>query len=231
MHFAPTERARQALVREGIRDATIFVTGNPVVDAIQQIRQTAVYRATTPPVHADAGERLILVTLHRRESWGERLAGMCAAIRDIVERHRDVRVAFPVHLNPRVGHVVRDVLADVDRVSLVEPLDYLAFIAQMEASTLILTDSGGVQEEAPTLGRPVLVLRETTERPEAVEQGTARLVGTSRAAIVAAATELLTNPESYRAMARTMSPFGDGHAAVRIADLIESRLAVDAVVA
>ena len=224
IHFAPTDRARRALLAEGVAADAVVLTGNTVIDAITQIRRTDVYRSTRPPLVASPGERIILVTLHRRESWGEPLTGMCRAIREIVSRHPDVRVVFPMHLNPRVRRVVVDELADAARVSLVEPLDYLTFVAQMEASTLILTDSGGVQEEAPTLGKPVLVLRNTTERPEAVEAGTARLVGTDRSAIVAAATGLLTDDAAYAAMARASSPFGDGLAAVRIADAIEARI-------
>jgi UDP-N-acetylglucosamine 2-epimerase (non-hydrolysing) len=224
MHFAPTERARRALLAEGVADDAIVLTGNTVVDAITQVRRTDAYRSTRPAVAASGAERIVLVTLHRRESWGEPLAGMCRAIREIVSRHRYLRIAFPMHLNPVVRRVVMDELGGIDRVSLVEPLDYLTFIAQMEASTLILTDSGGVQEEAPTLGKPVLVLRNTTERPEAVDAGTARLVGTDPAAIVAAACELLTDNTAYAAMARAISPFGDGRAAVRIVDAIEARV-------
>jgi UDP-N-acetylglucosamine 2-epimerase (non-hydrolysing) len=230
LHFVPTERARGALLSEGVADAAIVLTGNTVVDAIQQIRGTAAYRSARSAVSVPAGERLVLVTLHRRESWGDPLAGMCRAVRDIVTAHRDVRVVFPVHLNPWVREVVETELGGVDRVSLTEPFDYLAFVAQMDASTLILTDSGGVQEEAPTLGKPVLVLRKTTERPEAVEHGTARLVGTDPAAIIAAAHDLLTNRSAYAAMARASSPFGDGRAAIRIADAIEARIAVKAAV-
>lgn len=225
MHFAPTERARRALVAEGVPAETIFLTGNPVVDALQQIRRSDAYRPARPAVAARAGERLVLVTLHRRESWGEPLAGMCRAIADLAARHQDIRVVFPMHLNPRVQGAVRATLRDTPRVSLIAPLDYLSFVRQIEASTLVLTDSGGVQEEAPALGKPVLVLRETTERPEAIESGVARLVGTEPSAIVAAATELLTDAAAYEVMARAVSPFGDGHAAARIADAIEARVA------
>jgi UDP-N-acetylglucosamine 2-epimerase (non-hydrolysing) len=224
IHFAPTERARRALVAEGVAGDRIVMTGNTVIDALQQVRHTAAYRSTVPPVAVMTGTRIVLVTLHRRESWGEPLAGMCRAVKAIVAAHPDVRVAFPVHLNPRVRRVVTEELSGVDRVSLVEPLDYLTFVAQMEASTLILTDSGGVQEEAPSLGKPVLVLRETTERPEAVEAGTSRLVGTNPLAIADAAHELLTDSAAYAAMARAVNPFGDGRAAIRIADAIEARV-------
>ena len=230
LHFVPTERAHRALVAEGVPERAIFKTGNTVVDAIQQIRATDAYRSVRAAVSAVADQRLILITLHRRESWGEPLAGMCGAIREIVARHRDVRVVFPVHLNPWVHDLVSRELGTVERVQLAEPFDYLTFVAHMEASTLILTDSGGVQEEAPTLGKPVLVLRNTTERPEAIEHGTARRVGTDPKTIVAAAAELLTDAAAYATMARAVSPFGDGRAAIRIADVIEARIAQQAAV-
>jgi UDP-N-acetylglucosamine 2-epimerase (non-hydrolysing) len=225
LHFAPTERARRMLVAEGVAAGSILLTGNPIVDAIEHLRRSVRYRATRPAVVPAAEERLILVTLHRRESWGEPLAGMCRAIREIVVTHRDVRVVFPLHLNTPVRRGVAEHLSDVDRVRLVEPLDYLAFVAQMEASALVLTDSGGVQEEAPTLGKPVLVLRNATERPEAIDAGAAILVGTDPSAIVRAASKLLTDAGAYAAMARAVSPFGDGRASARIADAIEARIA------
>ncbi len=223
LHFAPTERARASLAAEGIPEDTIFVTGNTVVDALLQIRETDAYKAIQPPVHMTKGERLLLVTLHRRESWGAPLAGMCRALRTIVEARPDVRIVMPVHLNPAVQRVVRECLAGVSRVHLIEPVDYLTFIALMDASWLVLTDSGGVQEEAPALGRPVLVLRETTERPEAVDCGVARLAGTDPDAIVRHTMALLDNPAEWAKMARPVSPFGDGRASQRIADVFESR--------
>jgi UDP-N-acetylglucosamine 2-epimerase len=182
------------------------------------MRGTDEFRKIVLPV--DRAGRLLLVTLHRRESWGAALEQMCRAIRCIVERHEDVRVAFPVHLNPTVRDCVMRVLDGVDRVSLLAPLDYLSFLALMDASWLVLTDSGGVQEEAPVLGKPVLVLRETTERPEAVESGVARLVGTGESAIMEAVEELLREPEARDRMARAISPFGDGQASRRIADIL-----------
>jgi len=223
LHFAPTERARRALIAEGVADARVFVTGNTVVDALHFIRASEPFKAVPPPVRVDDGrERLLLVTLHRRESWGASLDAMCGALRTIAGRRRDVRIAWPVHLNPAVGDSVRAALGDTPRVTLLEPLDYMQFIALMQASWLILTDSGGVQEEAPALGRPVLVLRETTERPEAVDAGVARLVGTDPEAIVNAVVALLERPEDRDRMARAVSPFGDGHAAARIADVLEA---------
>lgn len=223
MHFAPTERARRALLDEGVPAPAIFMTGNTVVDAIQQVRQTDAYRSARAAVSTTAGERLLLVTLHRRESWGEPLAGMCRAIRDIVALHRDVRVVFPMHLNPWVRGVVSKELGGIARVSLAEPFDYLAFIAQMEVSTLILTDSGGVQEEAPSLKKPILVMRDTTERPEAVDAGAVELVGTSPTAIIAGVSRLLTDPVEYARRQLDRNPYGDGKAAERIADLIVAR--------
>jgi UDP-N-acetylglucosamine 2-epimerase (non-hydrolysing) len=228
LHFAPTERARRALLAEGVSEREVVVTGNPVIDAIRYIRRSDAYRVARPPIPATPDGRIVLVTLHRRESWGEPLAGMCRAIRAIARRRADVRVVFPLHLNPQVRQVVVEELGGVERVALVEPLDYVTFVAQMEASALILTDSGGIQEEAPTLARPVLVLRNTTERPEAVEAGTARLVGTDPDAIVDATIALLADARAYAAMARAASPFGDGQAAVRIADAIEARIAAHA---
>jgi UDP-N-acetylglucosamine 2-epimerase (non-hydrolysing) len=223
LHFAPTERARRALLAEGVRADDVFVTGNTVVDALHYIRQTEAYRQSSLPVRVDQGVRLLVVTLHRRESWGAPLAGMCSALREIVECRPDVHVVLPVHPNPAVRESVHRALGTLPRVTLVEPLDYIEFIALLDASWLVLTDSGGVQEEAPALGRPVLVLRNTTERPEAVEQGVARLVGTDREAIVNAALHLLDHPDERDRMARAVSPFGDGRAAIRIADILEAR--------
>jgi UDP-N-acetylglucosamine 2-epimerase (non-hydrolysing) len=223
LHFAPTERARRALLAEGVDGAQIFVTGNPVVDALHSICASDAFVRASAAVPVDARGRLLLVTLHRRESWGAPLEGMCRAIRAIAERRADVRVVLPVHLNPAVGDSVRRMLEGAPRVTLTEPLDYLQFIALMKASWLVLTDSGGVQEEAPALGRPVLVLRDTTERPEAVDAGVARLVGTDADKIVAAALHLLDRPEERDRMATTVSPFGDGHAAERIADILEAQ--------
>lgn len=220
-HFAPTPRARERLLAEGVPPSRVWVTGNTVVDALQHIRGTDAFRKIVLPV--DRAGRLLLVTLHRRESWGAALEQMCRAIRCIVERHEDVRVAFPVHLNPAVRDCVMRVLDGVDRVSLLAPLDYLSFLALMDASWLVLTDSGGVQEEAPVLGKPVLVLRETTERPEAVECGVARLIGTRESAITDAVEELLRDPEARDRMARAVSPFGDGQASRRIADILMTR--------
>jgi UDP-N-acetylglucosamine 2-epimerase (non-hydrolysing) len=223
-HFAPTERARQNLLREGVADEQICVSGNTVVDALQWIAATDAFHATALPAGIDASRRLILVTLHRRESWGQPLTAMCEALADLSRKHQDVEVIFPVHLNPAVSATVEKSLAGTPRVHLIGPLDYVTFLRVMQASTLVLTDSGGVQEEAPVFGCPVLVLRDTTERPEAIEAGVAKRVGTARSDIVAAASALLDDSDAYRRMARIASPFGDGRAASRIAD----RLLADA---
>jgi UDP-N-acetylglucosamine 2-epimerase (non-hydrolysing) len=223
LHFAPTERARAHLLAEGVDPGSVFVTGNTVVDALHHVVGTEAFRRATPPVTAGVGERLLLVTLHRRESWGPVLGGMCRALRTVLERHPDVRMAFPVHPNPEVRRTVRQTLEGLERCVLLDPLDYLSFLSLMKSSWLVLTDSGGVQEEAPTLGIPVLVLRNTTERPEAVEHGVARLVGTNPDAIVAATSELLADPALRARLARAVNPFGDGRAAVRIADCLAAR--------
>jgi UDP-N-acetylglucosamine 2-epimerase (non-hydrolysing) len=224
LHFAPTARARDHLLAEGVSADRVFMTGNTVVDALLQIRESEAYRQGRRRVGDTDGGRLILVTLHRRESWGAALAGMCRALKTIADRYPDARIVIPVHPNPAVRQIVHGHLNNVPRVSLIEPLQYIDFIAMLDASWLVLTDSGGVQEEAPALGRPVLVLRETTERPEAVECGVARLVGTEPDAIVRAATELFDNPVERDRMARPVSPFGDGRASQRIADILERHM-------
>lgn len=219
LHFAPTELARKNLLAEGVPGQQIFVTGNTVVDALHAIANSAVFAKTPLPVNVN-GQRLLLVTLHRRESFGGPLRDMCGALRTITARHRDVHVVIPVHRNPAVQDTVLDELSSVDRVSLVEPLDYVSFLRTMQASTFVLTDSGGVQEEAPVFGRPVLVLRDTTERQEAIDAGVAKLIGTRGDDIVRAASVLLDDPAAYAAMAKGGSPFGDGRASERIANLL-----------
>ena len=219
LHFAPTELARKNLLAENIPASHVFVTGNTVVDALHAIARSETFARTKVPVDVK-GKRLLLVTLHRRESFGGALKDMCGALRTITSRHPDVHVVIPVHRNPAVKDTVLDELSSVERVSLLEPLDYVSFLRTMEASTFVLTDSGGVQEEAPVFGRPVLVLRETTERQEAIDAGVARLVGTRGDDIVRFASRLLDDPEEYAAMSKGASPFGDGHASERIADLL-----------
>jgi UDP-N-acetylglucosamine 2-epimerase (non-hydrolysing) len=219
LHFAPTELARQNLLAEGVAASQVFVTGNTVVDALQAIANSDTFARTPVPVDI-TGKRLVLVTLHRRESFGGILKDMCGALRTITARHPDVQVVIPVHRNPAVKDTMLDELSSVAGVSLLEPLDYVSFLRTMQASSLVLTDSGGVQEEAPVFGRPVLVLRQTTERQEAIDAGVARLVGTRGDDIVRYASRLLDDPIEYAAMSKAASPFGDGHAAERIADLL-----------
>ena len=218
-HFAPTAQAAEALKAEQVPSENIHVTGNTVVDALlMTVRR---------PVSLDLGfnladRRLILVTAHRRESFGAPFESLCSALRDIADRNADVEIVYPVHLNPNVREPVMRILAGHPRIHLLEPLRYEQISHLMAQSYLILTDSGGIQEEAPVLGKPTLVMRETTERPEAIAAGTARLVGTDRARIVAEAERLIKDQEAYGAMARAGSPFGDGHAAERIADILSS---------
>ena len=211
-HFAPTERARQNLLAEGVADAAISVTGNTVIDALLE---TVKKPGALPPLKR-RGQRLVLVTAHRRENFGEPFQEILAAINDIAARWTDVDIVYPVHRNPQVDGPARAALGKTPGVHLLDPVDYKTFCDLMSASTLILTDSGGIQEEAPSLGKPVLVLRDETERPEAVEAGVVRLVGPHRATIVAATAELLEDPRAYAAMATRMNPYGDGQAAGRI---------------
>lgn len=221
LHFAPTELARERLVGEGVDGRRIAVTGNTVVDALEHFLELPFDPASSPLADLPAGEgRRILVTSHRRESWGRELENICLALRDLVELHPDVHVVYPVHLNPRVKETVESLLSNVARIHLVAPVAYLPFIHLMKSAHLILTDSGGVQEEAPTLGKPLLLMRELTERPEAFTAGTARIVGTRRASIVREASRLLCDPSAYRAMACAGNPYGDGLASERIAEAI-----------
>lgn len=225
LHFAPTSRSSDNLHGEGIDPATIHVTGNTVIDALlavmDKIDQDPVLKnelASRFPF-LDDSKRLILVTGHRRENFGVGFEQMCGALSDLADRG-DTQIVYPVHLNPNVQKPVKRILGDKPGVVLIDPLDYLPFVYLMSRSHLILTDSGGVQEEAPSLGKPVLVMRETTERPEAVEAGTVRLVGTDRERIVNEATRLLDDAAAYEAMSRAHNPYGDGKAASRIADII-----------
>jgi UDP-N-acetylglucosamine 2-epimerase (non-hydrolysing) len=224
MNFAPTAAAADALRAENRDAASIHVTGNTVIDALlatqARIRENPSLAAEIVPVTARfAGKRIIAVTSHRRENFGDGMANIAGAIRDIAQRD-DVAVIFPVHPNPNVRKVMDDALAGLSNVAMIEPLDYPNFVGLLDACEIVLTDSGGVQEEAPSLGKPVLVMRETTERPEGVTAGTAKLVGTDRAAIVAEIFTLLDDKATYEAMARAHNPFGDGHAAERIARII-----------
>ncbi len=230
LHFSPTEQSKQNLTREGTAEQRIHVTGNTVIDALldvrAKLRDDAAVRAELEQRFAflDATKRLILVTGHRRENFGEGFQNICRALVDIAERHPDVEVLYPVHLNPNVRQPVNDILAErrLSNVHLIDPVDYLPFVYLMDRSYMIITDSGGVQEEAPSLGKPVLVMRDTTERPEAVSAGTVKLVGTSRQGIVDECERLLSDDHAYQSMALAHNPYGDGQAAARIVDVIQS---------
>jgi UDP-N-acetylglucosamine 2-epimerase (non-hydrolysing) len=218
LFFAPTESARQNLLKEGTPDAAIRVTGNTVIDALLQVAAMDYDWNNGPLAGIPTDKRLILITAHRRESFGEPFRNLCLAIRDLAQRYQyDCHFVYPVHLNPNVQAPVCEILGNQGNISLIEPLDYLPLIQLMKHCVVILTDSGGIQEEAPSLGVPVLVLRETTERPEAIEAGTAKLVGTDRAWIVSEASRLLDDAEAHAQMARAVNPYGDGQAAQRIA--------------
>jgi UDP-N-acetylglucosamine 2-epimerase len=216
LHFPPTKRAQEALLREGVRAERIIVTGNTVIDALLQSRR-ADYRFSVPALAAlDATRRIVLVTLHRRESFGAPMRAVCAALRQIADRHPELTFVLPMHRNPSVRDVVLPALGGSANFVLTEPLDYLDFIHLMARSFLIVTDSGGVQEEAPALHIPVLVTREVTERPEGVEVGAARLVGTDENRIIRTIEELLTDSQAYKKMAAAPNPYGDGRASARI---------------
>lgn len=220
-HFAPTEQAAANLAREGVSGERIFPVGNTVIDALLSVAERP-YQFEEPALAAAvaAPGPLILVTAHRRENWGEPMHRIARAVRRLVGEFPEVRVVFQLHKNPIVRDAVRAELAGTERVTLVEPQEYLPWVNLMKRCALILTDSGGIQEEAPALGKPVLVMRETTERPEGVDAGTARLIGTDEAAIVAAAARLLTDPAAYQTMAQAANPYGDGRAAERIRQVL-----------
>lgn len=224
-YFAPTEKSRRNLLQENIADEKIFVTGNTVIDALlmavniieenQYIKNSIIGELQVKGY--TVGQRpYILVTGHRRENFGDGFLHICQAIRQIAAEHPEMDIVYPVHLNPNVQKPVYELLSDTPNIYLISPLDYLPFVYAMQHSTLLLTDSGGVQEEAPSLGKPVLVMRNTTERPEAVEAGTVRLVGTDADAIVENVSQLLHDQEVYRKMSESYNPYGDGHACERI---------------
>jgi UDP-N-acetylglucosamine 2-epimerase (non-hydrolysing) len=221
LHFAPTATSRRALMREHIDPRTIFITGNTVIDALR-IAVRKEYTFSVPELNrvTGLGRHILLVTMHRRENWGEPMASAARALRRIVETHPNLHLVFPVHLNPRVRDVVLPILGGLSNVSLIEPLDYLDFVNIMARSHLIISDSGGVQEEGPSLAKPILVLREVTERPEAVRFGTVKLVGLDEERIYRQAHRLLSDRRAYRAMATAVNPYGDGHAAHRTVQII-----------
>ena len=215
LNFAPTSTAKENLLRENVDAEKIFVTGNTVIDALYKTVR-ADFKFTGEFERVDFSKRIILVTTHRRENLGEPLRQVYKALKLLVEEFPDVEIIFPVHKNPKVRAVVNEELGGLERVYLTDPLDYEPFANLMNRATLILTDSGGVQEEAPALGKPVLVLRDTTERPEAVDAGTVKLIGTNQEKVYGAAKLLLKDAAAYRKMAEARSPYGDGHAAQRI---------------
>jgi UDP-N-acetylglucosamine 2-epimerase (non-hydrolysing) len=225
-HFAPTERARQNLLRESVKPEQITVTGNTVIDALlwvkEKIKQDVVLRHELDSHYPflDSAKRLLLVTGHRRESFGSGFERICQALRQIAAEHDNVQIVYPVHLNPKVREPVERLLQGVENIYLIEPQEYLSFVYLMMRSCLILTDSGGIQEEAPSLGKPVLVMREVTERPEAMEAGTVKLVGTDVAVIMRTVGALLADEAAYRAMSLAHNPYGDGKACERIVENI-----------
>ena len=219
LHFAPTQQARKNLLREGILPGRIVVTGNTVIDALFHVRSTVNrsgkhFEQMFPRV--DFSRRMILVTGHRRENFGQGFLNICRGIRTVAVRHPEVEIVYPVHLNPNVQRPVKSILGRLPNVHLLAPQPYLPFVFLMDVCYLILTDSGGVQEEAPSLGKPVLVMRDHTERPEAVKAGTVRLVGTSSRTIAGEIERLLTHPGAYRAMSKSHNPYGDGKSSGRI---------------
>jgi len=217
LHFAPTARARDNLLREGVDADRIHVTGNPVIDALLMVTEMPYDPGQRLLADMIWDKRIILVTAHRRENFGQPLESICAALREIAHRYDgDVHIVYPVHLNPNVQEPVYRLLDGVPNITLLRPLDYLPLVHLMKRTYLVLTDSGGIQEEAPGLGKPVLVLREVTERPEAVEAGTVRVVGADREQIVVEVIRLLEDDAAYEEMSRAVNPYGDGHAAGRI---------------
>jgi UDP-N-acetylglucosamine 2-epimerase (non-hydrolysing) len=225
-HFAPTEVARNNLLREGISPENISVTGNTVIDALlfTQARLAEEPSLAVDQLGSTDGLRIILVTAHRRESFGAPFRRICEAIRALAERRRDVLVVYPVHLNPNVQAPVREILDGVPNVKLLAPLDYVSFVGCMQRAHILLTDSGGIQEEGPSLGKPVLVMREVSERPEAIAAGTAWLTGKDPEGIIGAAISLLDDPACYKRMTSRPNPYGDGHAAERIVQFLISRM-------
>ena len=224
VHFAPTNEARNNLIAEGVPEGDIFVTGNTVVDALQAIPRRARFETPTLNALPWSERRVLVVTVHRRESLGEHLEAICDAIESIVRMHADVEIAFPVHLNPRVRDVVFSRLANIPRIHLLDPLPYPELLELLRRSHFVLSDSGGIQEEVPSFGKPILILRDTTERPEVVRAGFGELVGTDAKRILSRASALLTDDALYQARSSGRNPFGDGRASFRIAEVIETLL-------
>jgi UDP-N-acetylglucosamine 2-epimerase (non-hydrolysing) len=227
LHFAPTDESRNCLLREGVPASNIFVTGNTVIDALLWVRDRVRTLQPALPIGLTEkieGKRVILVTGHRRESFGDGFDSICRAIRDVADTYTDIAFVYPVHLNPNVQMPVNRILGDHPRVHLMEPLSYEPFVWLMDRSEIVLTDSGGVQEEAPSLGKPVLVMRETTERPEGIAAGNALLIGSRKERIVEGLKMLLDNHEKRNSMAAVNNPYGDGSAAKKIVNILESKI-------
>jgi UDP-N-acetylglucosamine 2-epimerase (non-hydrolysing) len=221
IHFAPTALSRDKLLAEGVPPDQIVVTGNTVVDTLRALRHVPESWEDTPLASIPADDRrLILVTSHRRESWGSDQENMCLALKDLIIKHQDIRIVYPVHMNPNVRATVTKLLSDCDRIHLTEPLDYITFVSLLKRCFLVLTDSGGIQEEAPTFRKPVLVLRRLTERPEASQFGMAKIIGMSRESIVSETSDLLTNSDAYLDMSEGDNPYGDGEASQRIVEAV-----------
>lgn len=234
LHFAPTQGSADNLIREGVPEESIHITGNTVIDALLMVRDKV---ADYPASHwlgllgkqlygriVDPARKLILITGHRRENFGQGFIDLCSALRELASRHADWDLLYPVHLNPNVQKPVYELLAGLPNVHLIKPQDYAPFVWLMDRSDLILTDSGGIQEEGPSLGKPVLVMRDVTERPEAVEAGTVKLVGTNQQAIVTSVEELFANPVLYEKMSQAHNPYGDGKAGSRITNILHEKL-------
>jgi UDP-N-acetylglucosamine 2-epimerase (hydrolysing) len=225
-YFAPTAESQDNLIKEGITPTKIILTGNTVIDALLQVSARLKNDPTLQASMAsrypflDKSKKLILVTGHRRENFGDKFIQICSALRTLAEKHADIQLVYPVHLNPQVQQPVRAILENISNVHLIEPQDYLPFVYLMNQAYLIITDSGGIQEEAPALGKPVLVTRDTTERPEAIAAGTARLIGTEQNDIIHAVEQLLTQPEEYARMSQAHNPYGDGQASQRIIETL-----------
>lgn len=220
-NFAPTELSKQNLLKEGKNPDSIYVTGNTAIDAL---KTTVRENYTHPELEWANGSRLIMITAHRRENLGEPMRHMFKAIRRVMDEHPDVKAIYPIHMNPVVREIANEYLGDDDRIHIIEPLDVLDFHNFLSRSYLILTDSGGIQEEAPSLGKPVLVMRDTTERPEGIAAGTLKLVGTEEETIYREFSRLLSDKDEYEAMSKASNPYGDGHACERIADIIAESL-------
>ena len=217
-NFAPTELSKSNLLKEGVADTKIWVTGNTAIDAL---RTTVKEEYSDDNLQWAEGSRLITITAHRRENLGQPMRNMFRAIKHVLDEHKDVKAIYPIHMNPIVRQTAHEIFDDDDRIRLIEPLDVLDFHNYMHKSYLILTDSGGIQEEAPSLGKPVLVMRDTTERPEGIEAGTLKLVGTSEEVIYREFKKLLTDKEEYEKMSKASNPYGDGFACKRIADILQ----------